>query len=142
MVPLKIASPAVLEEVARKLLNAFPQGRVFAFYGEMGAGKTTFIKALCRIMGVDDVTSSPTFGLINEYISGEGDSIYHFDFYRIENLEEVFDIGYEEYIYSGEYCFLEWPELIEKILPDDAVRLGLKVINDGSRVLYEMPLPQ
>ena len=142
MFPLKITSPAVLEEVARKLLNAFPQGRVFAFYGEMGAGKTTFIKALCRVLDVDDVTSSPTFGLINEYISGEGDSIYHFDFYRIENLEEVFDIGYEEYIYSGEYCFLEWPELIEKILPDDAVRLGLKVINDGSRVLYEMPLPQ
>ena len=142
MFPLKITSPAVLEEVARKLLNAFPQGRVFAFYGEMGAGKTTFIKALCRVLDVDDVTSSPTFGLINEYISGEGDSIYHFDFYRIENLEEVFDIGYEEYIYSGEYCFLEWPELIEKILPDDAVRLGLKVIDDGSRVLYEMPLPQ
>lgn len=142
MFPLKITSPAVLDELARKLLKAFPQGRVFAFYGEMGAGKTTFIKALCRVLDVDDVTSSPTFGLINEYISGEGDSIYHFDFYRIENLEEVFDIGYEEYIYSGEYCFLEWPELIEKILPDDAVRLGLKVINDGSRVLYEMPLPQ
>ncbi len=139
MLPLKISTPDVLEEVARKLLNAFPQGRVFAFYGEMGAGKTTFIKALCRVLDVNDGTSSPTFGLIHEYISGEGDSIFHFDFYRIENLEEAFDIGFEEYIYSGEYCFLEWPELIEKILPDDAVRLGLKVNNDGSRELYEMP---
>ena len=142
MFPLKLSDPDALEEVARKLLNAYPQRKVFAFYGEMGAGKTTFIKALCSVLDVVDVTSSPTFGLINEYIRAEGDSIYHFDFYRIENLEEVFDIGYEEYIYSGEYCFLEWPELIEKILPDDALRLSLKVKNDGSRELNEMPNSQ
>jgi len=142
MFPLKISTPDVIEEVAKKLITAYPQSKVFAFYGEMGAGKTTLIKALCRVLDVRDVTSSPSFGLINEYLTGQGDSIYHFDFFRIENLEEVFDIGYEEYIYSGDYCFLEWPELIEKILPDDAVRLSMIVKNDGSRELCEMSDPQ
>ncbi len=138
MFSLQISSPDALEEVARKLLDSFPQSRVFAFYGEMGAGKTTFIKALCQVLGVSDNTSSPTFGLIHEYLSGEGDSIFHFDFYRIETLEEVFDIGYEEYLYSGNYCFLEWPDRVEQILPDDAVRLGLLVKNEGVRELTEM----
>ena len=135
MFPMKISTPDVLDEVARKLLNAYPERKVFAFYGEMGAGKTTFIKALCRVLDVSDVTSSPTFGLINEYITTEGDSIYHFDFYRIENLEEVFDIGYEEYIYSGQYCFIEWPEKIESELPPETVNVSLHVADNDVRTI-------
>lgn len=142
MLNLKIESVNDLEAVSRELLDAFPLKRVFAFYGEMGAGKTTLIKALCRVLEVSDTTSSPTFGLINEYRSRKGSSIYHFDFYRIETLEEVFDIGYEEYMYSGDYCFLEWPELAESLLPEDAVRLSLKVNNGGIRELVEMPFFQ
>jgi tRNA threonylcarbamoyladenosine biosynthesis protein TsaE len=138
MFRLEIPSPENLDSAARKLLDAFPESRIFAFYGEMGAGKTTFIKALCRILRVRDVTSSPSFGLIHEYISESGDSVYHFDFYRIETLEELFDIGYEEYIYSGDYCFLEWPELVEAILPADTVKLVLISDDGGTRELQEL----
>ena len=109
MFELKIKSPVALEDAARQLLEAFPNQRIFAFYGEMGVGKTTFIKALCRALKVTDVTSSPSYGLIHEYRTVHGTSVYHFDFYRIEAVEEAYDIGYEEYMYSGEYCFLEQP---------------------------------
>jgi tRNA threonylcarbamoyladenosine biosynthesis protein TsaE len=106
---------------------------VFAFYGKMGAGKTTFVKAICEELGVEDVITSPTFAIINEY---EGDeTIYHFDFYRIKKLEEVYDMGYEDYFYSGALCFIEWPELIEEILPDDAVRVSITEQQDGSRLV-------
>lgn len=142
MLQLRIPGTDALENTARTLLDAFPEQKVFAFYGEMGAGKTTIIKAICRVLGVSDVTSSPTFGLIHEYRTGQGDSVFHFDFYRIETIEEVFDIGYEEYMYSGDYCFLEWPELVEDILPEEAVRLSLKVEENGTRELCEMPFPQ
>ena len=109
------------------------QARVFAFYGKMGAGKTTFVKAICEELGVCDVITSPTFAIINEY---EGDeTIYHFDFYRIKKLEEVYDMGYEDYFYSGALCFIEWPELIEEILPDDAVRVNITEQQDGSRLV-------
>lgn len=138
MFNLRISSPDALEEAARKLLDEYPNKRVFALYGEMGAGKTTFIKALCRVLQVSDVTSSPSFGLIHEYITSPGDSLFHFDFYRLENLEEAFDIGCEEYLYGGQYCFLEWPELVEQILPNDTLRLSLKVAEDGTRELAEM----
>jgi tRNA threonylcarbamoyladenosine biosynthesis protein TsaE len=134
----KITSPEGIEEAARQLLAAFPDKKIFAFYGEIGAGKTTLIKALCRVLQVSDVTSSPSFGLIHEYRSDPGKSVYHFDFYRIETAEEVLDIGYEEYIYSGNYCFLEWPEIVESILPGDTVRLKLDRHDDGSREIYEL----
>lgn len=112
-----------LVPAAEKLIAAYPDSRVFAFYGRMGAGKTTFIKAICKVLGVQDVVQSPSFAIINEYKTEAGASVFHFDFYRIKKLEEVFDIGYEDYIYSGNYCFLEWPELIEELLPPGVVRV-------------------
>jgi tRNA threonylcarbamoyladenosine biosynthesis protein TsaE len=123
-------SESELYPVAAKVLAAFPKARVFALYGSMGAGKTTFIKALCRELGVADIVQSPTFSIINEYKTGERDTIYHFDFYRIQNISEVYDIGYEDYLYSGRYCFLEWPELIEPLLPSGTVRIRISGIND------------
>ncbi len=138
MFQLNIPSPDTLEEAARKLLTAFPEQRIFALYGEMGAGKTTFIKALCRVLQVSDGTSSPSFGLIHEYLSESGDSVYHFDFFRIEKVEEVFDIGYEEYLFSGSYCFIEWPEQVETLLPEETVRLVMLVDNSGGREIREL----
>jgi hypothetical protein len=99
----------------------------------MGAGKTTFIKAICEELGVSDVITSPTFALVNEYTAGNGAAIYHFDFYRIKKLEEVYDMGYEDYFYGGNLCFLEWPELIEEILPEDATKVTITEEADGSR---------
>jgi len=114
-----------LPEIARELINHCPDQRVFAFYGEMGAGKTTFIKALCSELGVTDIIQSPTFAIINEYRRQNGEPVYHFDFYRIKKLEEAYDIGYEDYLYSGCYCFIEWPELIEELLPAGTVRVTI-----------------
>lgn len=124
-----------IHDAAKTFINNMSGGRVYAFYGKMGAGKTTFIKALCEELGVEDVITSPTFALVNEYTSGEGDPIYHFDFYRIKKLEEVYDMGYEDYFYSGNLCLLEWPELIEPILPDDAVKVTITPQEDGTRIL-------
>ncbi|NQV01788.1 MAG: tRNA (adenosine(37)-N6)-threonylcarbamoyltransferase complex ATPase subunit type 1 TsaE [Bacteroidia bacterium] len=123
-------SEADLPEIATKLLTVYPENRIFAFYGAMGAGKTTFIKALCRELGVEDEALSPTFAIINEYHTHEDIPVYHFDFYRINKLEEVYDIGYEEYLYSGHYCFLEWPELIEELLPEETVKVTITGDND------------
>ena len=114
-----------LPEVAKSVLQAFPNSRVFALYGRMGAGKTTMIKELCRCLGVTDEVQSPTFSIINEYKTKENASVFHFDFYRIKKIEEVFDIGYEDYIYSGSYCFIEWPELAEDLLPEGTVRMEI-----------------
>jgi tRNA threonylcarbamoyladenosine biosynthesis protein TsaE len=105
--------------------------KVFAFYGQMGAGKTTFIKAVCEELGVSDVITSPTFAIVNEYTASV--PVYHFDFYRIKKLEEVYDMGYEDYFYSGALCFIEWPELIEELLPEDAVRVTISEERDGTR---------
>ena len=124
-----------IRESAREFINNIGSHKVFAFYGKMGAGKTTFIKAICEELGVDDVITSPTFAIINEYTSGEGGSIYHFDFYRIKKLEEVYDMGYEDYFYSGALCFIEWPELIEEVLPEDAVKVQITEKEDGTRAI-------
>lgn len=128
-----------LEEIpaaAKTFVNAMDDHTVFAFYGKMGAGKTTFIKSLCEVLGVSDVVSSPTFSLVNEYRSDTtGELIYHFDFYRIKETEEVYDMGYEDYFYSGALCFIEWPELIEDLLPGDAVKVTIEEAEGGDRRL-------
>jgi tRNA threonylcarbamoyladenosine biosynthesis protein TsaE len=116
-----------LEHVARDILQQAGTHRLFAFYGEMGAGKTTFITHFAKALGSTDRVHSPTFGLVNEYLSGNGESIYHFDFYRIENMIEAYDMGYETYFYSGDYCFIEWPEKVQSLLPDDAVKVRIEI---------------
>ena len=130
---LHINSIGSIRETAREFINHIGDHRVFAFYGTMGAGKTTFIKAICEELGVNDVITSPTFAIVNEYEATAAETIYHFDFYRIKKLEEVYDMGYEDYFYSGSLCFIEWPELIEELLPDDAVRVTISEQPDGSR---------
>ncbi len=124
-----------LEESAAEFLKELGECKVVAFYGSMGAGKTTFIKAICNVLGVTDAVNSPTFAIVNEYLAADGSNIYHFDFYRIKKLEEAYDIGYENYFYSGNLCLIEWPELIEELLPDDAVRVHITETLDGAREL-------
>lgn len=121
--------------VAREFIEAMNHHRVFAFYGELGAGKTTFIKALCELLQVGDVVSSPTFALVYEYTSPEAGVIYHFDLYRINDVNELFDLGYEDYFYSGNLCFIEWPEKAEHLLPEDAVKVYIGVNPDSSRTI-------
>ena len=127
-------------EAARLFVDQIGNRRVFAFYGSMGAGKTTFIKAVCEALGVKDVITSPTFAIVNEYSlprqsEGDGGRLFHFDFYRIKKLEEVYDMGYEDYFYSGCLCFIEWPELIEELLPEDAVKVSITEQEDGKRTV-------
>jgi tRNA threonylcarbamoyladenosine biosynthesis protein TsaE len=124
-----------IDETAAKILESIADARIIAIYGDMGAGKTTLIKALCRAAGVRETVTSPTFALVNEYFSPEKGTTYHFDFYRITDPSEVYDIGYEEYFYGGALCLLEWPELIEDLLPDDTLRFYLDVTDDGKRRL-------
>lgn len=131
----KVTSVEELQSVAEELVNAFSADRVFAFYGKMGAGKTTFIQSICRVLGSEDNVTSPTFALINEYNTAQLESIFHFDFYRIKELEEAYDLGYEDYIYSGSYCLIEWPEMIEPLLPDNIVEVKIEVQDDESRVI-------
>ncbi len=133
---ITINSLESIRDAAKEFVRNMGGGHVFAFYGKMGAGKTTFIKAVCEELGVTDVITSPTFAIVNEYSSDTtGDTIYHFDFYRIKKMEEVYDMGYEDYFYSGAVCFLEWPELIEDILPEDAVKVTISAEEDGSRLV-------
>ena len=133
---ITIKSLDTIREAAKTFVKNMGNGHVFAFYGKMGAGKTTFIKAICEELGVEDVITSPTFAIVNEYRSATtNELIYHFDFYRIKKLDEVFDMGYEDYFYSGALCFLEWPELIEDILPGDAVKVTITQQEDGSRIV-------
>lgn len=130
-----------IREAAREFISHMGDRKVYAFYGKMGAGKTTFIKAICEELGVEDVITSPTFAIINEYSISTpyspltSDVIYHFDFYRIKKLEEVYDMGYEDYFYSGALCFIEWPELIEEVLPEDAVKVQIIEKEDGTRAI-------
>lgn len=133
---IKIDSLDHIREAAKTFIDNMTEAKVYAFYGKMGAGKTTFIKAICEESGVTDVITSPTFAIVNEYKSDTtGQTIYHFDFYRIKKLEEVYDMGYEDYFYSGNLCFLEWPELIEEILPENAVKVTISEQEDGSRLV-------
>lgn len=133
---IKIQSLEHIHEAAREFIAAMGDNTVFALYGKMGAGKTTFIKALCQELGVEDVVTSPTFAVINEYRSDiAGELIYHFDFYRIKKLEEVYDMGYEDYFYSGALCFIEWPELVEELLLGNTIKVTIEELEDGSRKL-------
>ena len=132
---IRIESLKELGEAARLFLDGIGESRVIAFYGAMGAGKTTFIKALCDVLGVEDDVNSPTFNIINEYRAENGDAVYHFDFYRIEKVSEAMDIGFEEYVYSGDLCLIEWPQNIEQILPVDTLKVQLSVLDDGCRVV-------
>ncbi len=132
---IKINSLDKIDDAAMDFIRVMGNNTVFAFRGAMGAGKTTFIKAICETLGVDDVINSPTFAIVNEYRSDSGELIYHFDFYRINKIEEVYDFGYEDYFYSGSLCFIEWPELIEPLLPKDTVNVSIIVEEDGSRTV-------
>lgn len=130
---IKIESLDNINTAALEFVKNMGDNTVFAFHGTMGAGKTTFIKAICEALGVSDTINSPTFAIVNEYRSDSAELIYHFDFYRINKIEEVFDFGYEDYFYSGSLCFIEWPERIESLLPHDTVNVTIEVLDDGSR---------
>lgn len=127
-----INSTAELKVVAQELLTFANGEKFFIFEGEMAAGKTTFIKAFCEALGVDDLVSSPTFSIVNEYESKAG-LVYHFDFYRLKNLQEAYDIGYEEYFYSGAYCLIEWPTKVEELLPDNYIKIAISITGETQR---------
>lgn len=131
---IKIDSLDHIHVAAKDFLAHIGNGTVFAFYGKMGAGKTTFIKAVCEELGVEDTITSPTFSIVNEYTDKNNEPIYHFDFYRIKKMEEVYDMGYEDYFYGGHLCFLEWPEMIEDLLPQDATKVYITEEN-GHRTI-------
>jgi tRNA threonylcarbamoyladenosine biosynthesis protein TsaE len=124
-----------LRSAAKQLLKYTCGAKIFALYGSMGAGKTTIIKAVCEVLGAADIVSSPTFTLVNEYMTQTGDTLYHIDFYRIKKQEEVFDFGVEEYLTGDSYCFMEWPELVEEILPPETVIIRISVDNKEQRIL-------
>lgn len=124
-----------LRSAARKLIDINGEKRILAFYGSMGAGKTTIIKTVCKVLGAVDIVSSPTFTLVNEYNTSKGDTIYHIDFYRIKKKDEVYDFGFEEYLSGGSYCFMEWPELVEDLLPPETVRIRISVGSNEERIL-------
>ena len=134
---IKINTLENIRNAAQAFLAAIGDHRIIAFYGKMGAGKTTFIKAICEELGTDDVVTSPTFAIVNEYQTANPHypTVFHFDFYRIHKLEEVYDMGYEDYFYSGNLCLIEWPELIEDLLPDDTLRVTININDDGTRSL-------
>ncbi|MCF0163818.1 MAG: tRNA (adenosine(37)-N6)-threonylcarbamoyltransferase complex ATPase subunit type 1 TsaE [Bacteroidales bacterium] len=135
MKEITINDLANINIAAAEFLKQIGDSSVIAFYGSMGAGKTTFITALCRALGVEDVVNSPTFTIVNEYADKKGEPIYHFDFYRINKLDEARDIGFDEYLYSGYLCLIEWPEMVEELLPEDVLRVRIEVDDDGGRRL-------
>jgi tRNA threonylcarbamoyladenosine biosynthesis protein TsaE len=130
-----------IQLTAQQFIKLFDRYSVFAFYGNMGAGKTTFIKAICEILGVKESVNSPTFSIINEYEAADGKILYHFDCYRINKLQEAMDLGAEDYFYSGKICFIEWPEKIEELLPDSTVKVNIQEVEDGKREI-EISLPK
>lgn len=131
---LHITHKKQLKQAARQLLAHYPDGRIFAFFGPMGVGKTTFIKAICRELGVSDVVGSPTFSIVNQYEGEQGEPVFHFDFYRIRKLDEIYDMGYEEYLYSGEYCLIEWPEKMQELLPSGTIVVSMEE-QHGERII-------
>lgn len=124
-----------LPAAARKILENTSGQKLLAFYGSMGAGKTTIIKAICKVLGAGDIVTSPTFTMVNEYLTDKNENIYHIDFYRIKKVEEVFDFGIEEYFSSGSFCFMEWPELIGSILPPEAVKIRITIGEKNQRII-------
>lgn len=134
MTQIQIPSLDAIGSAAEQFVALMGERRIFAFYGKMGAGKTTFIKALCAALGSTDDVNSPTFAIVNEYDSSQG-PIYHFDFYRIKNEGEALDLGFEDYVYSGNVCLMEWPELIADLLPEETVRVDIRENADGSRTI-------
>ena len=132
---IKIKDIDSISAAAQEFIAQMGENKIFAFYGGMGAGKTTFVKALCEAMGVTDTVNSPTFAIVNEYDTPTGSPIYHFDFYRIKRLTEVYDMGYEDYFYGRGLCFIEWPELIEDLLPEETVKVTITEQPDGCRVV-------
>ncbi len=133
---IKIDSIEQIHDAAQRFISEMGDNRIFAFYGKMGVGKTTFIKAVCEELGVTDVINSPTFAIVNEYMDGNGQPVYHFDFYRIRKPAEVLDIGFEDYIGSDALCFMEWPELIGDYLPEETVKVYIEEEDDGSRTVH------
>ena len=124
-----------IDAVAQQFLENMGDRNIFAFYGEMGVGKTTFIKALCKSLCVTETITSPTFAIVNEYSKEGGEPIYHFDFYRIKNIEEAYDFGYEDYFFSGHLCFIEWPELVEPLLPEGVVKVQIEIMDNEQRAI-------
>lgn len=133
---LEIKSLSEIDAVAAALVEQLGDFRKVAFAGEMGAGKTTLIQSICKSLGVVDIVTSPTFALINEYFTPAGESIYHFDLYRIEDVDELYDIGYEDYFYSESWCFIEWPEKAMELMPEDLLLLHIDVREDGTRLIH------
>jgi len=135
MTELRINSLEEINSVAKQFIELVGERRVFAMYGSMGVGKTTFVKAVCEELGVEDTINSPTFAIVNEYHTPKDKVVYHFDFYRINDVQEAYDFGYEDYFYSQAMCFIEWPERIESILPSDVINLNFTEEADGSRTI-------
>lgn len=131
---IEVKNLTELKNAAQEVINTYADDRIFLFYGNMGAGKTTFINELCLALGVTDHTSSPTFSIVNEYSTSQG-NIYHFDFYRLKNELEALDMGYEEYFYSGDYCFVEWSEKIPNLLPLHYVKISIEVLDNQHRLI-------
>ncbi len=141
---MEILTPSLehIAEAAARFAAAMGPRRVFAFHGKMGAGKTTFIKALCQCLGVDDMVNSPSFAIVNEYQDGRGEPVYHFDFYRLKQLSEAYDMGCEEYFYSGHLCLIEWPDIVSDLLPEDTTHVSIEEMPDGSRrIVVDSPAP-
>ena len=136
MAEVVIKNTEDLDRAAAEFIGKIGDNRILAFYGSMGAGKTTFITALCKALGVKDVVNSPTFTIVNEYRTSTGRSVYHFDFYRLNKISEAQDIGFEEYLYETDgLCVIEWPEVVEELLPDETLRIHITVNSDESRTL-------
>jgi tRNA threonylcarbamoyladenosine biosynthesis protein TsaE len=135
-IELRCGGISDLDRIAGELISLYPGKRIFALSGPMGSGKTTFIQALCRRLNVVDVVNSPTFSIVNEYLTGDGASVFHFDLYRIRKADELLDIGYEDYFYSGDYCFIEWPELAADLIPDESVYITIEVEEPGNDRLF------